>query len=200
MMFHLCRSFPLALLAISSLACPLAIDKQITDRTAILFHGTVTNLDSGATLLTFCGAEPDGPHAGEAMYAPYAKVVHFQAAAGTRVREDIQWEERIDRIEGPAPPQRDEAFWCAGGGAPIGPVSILMGWACKTAVPPDPAAIIEDVKPLGAVDEGAAQGYSLTLRVVHPGIVWTAFEDQCSLMQYHRTDPTQIGEATIDAP
>jgi hypothetical protein len=75
---------------------------------------------------------------------------------------------------------------------------LFQGWACKTAVPPDPAAIVEDVQPLGVIDGGRATGYSLTLRVVHPGTVWTEFEEQCSLDQYQRVEPVQIGEATID--
>jgi hypothetical protein len=190
-------SLPLTLMAIFPPAC--SGETQTTVRQTILFRGTVTNLDTGANLLTFCASEAGGLHSGDQTYARYAEVVHFQAAAGARVREDIQWEKRTDRIYGSDPPQRDDAFWCAGGGVSSGPASLLTGWACKTAAPPDPAAIVEDVQPFGVTtDGGLAQGHSLTLRVVHPGIVWTAFEEQCSLMQYHWADPTKIGEATID--
>lgn len=193
-------SFSIALVAICLPAC--SGEEQTTVRMANVFRGTVTNLDTGANLLTFCATEgaADGPPSGT-PFGRYAEVVHFKAAAGARVREDIQWEQRSDRIEGPAPPQRDEAFWCAGGGVTNPAALLFHGWACKTAVPPDPPAIVEDVQPLGVtIDGGYAPGYSLTLRVVHPGIVWTEFEEQCSIMNYHRAEPVQEEEATIDSP
>jgi len=191
MMARLCWtwSFSVALAAILLPAC--SGETQTTVRLANVFRGTVTDLDTGANLLTFCATEGwPGDR--------YAEVVRFKAASGLRVREDIQWEQRSDRIEGPAPPQRTEAFWCAGGGVASRTALLFQGWACKTAVQPDPAAIVEDVQPLGVIDGGRATGYSLTLRVVHPGTVQTEFEEQCSITQYGRVEPVQIREATID--
>ncbi|HET7544849.1 MAG TPA: hypothetical protein VFK05_33510 [Polyangiaceae bacterium] len=188
--------FSLALLANFLAAC--SGETQSTDRRAIIFRGKVSNLDTGEVLSTFCAEQnPDGTVM-DASDTRYAEVVHIKAAAGTRVQMDIEWEERSDLIYGPAPPQRDEAFWCAGGGK-ASRVPILHGWACKIAVPPDPAAIVEDAQPLGvAIDGGWAQGYSLTLRVVHPGIVWTAYEEECSIDEYSRAIPESLGEATVD--
>jgi len=189
---------PLALIVLLPSGC--SFEKQVTERSAAVFRGSIINIDSGAVISTFCAVPPAEPASGSKQSVRNAEAIHVKAAAGTHLREDIQWEARDDRIEGPAPPQRDQAFWCAGGGEARTNAPILIGWACKTARDPDPAAIVEEVRPLGEVSGGYAQGYSLTLRVVHPGIVWTVYEPGCSQSQYQRVVDLELGELTIDPP
>jgi hypothetical protein len=175
-------------------------ETQVTVRETIIFRGTVTDADSGGVLTSFCAEEASGPVAGAATYSRYADVIHVKAGAGKRLREQIQWERRMDRIEGPAPPERDEAFWCGGGGQIETNAPVLTGWACMTAVPPNPAATVQDVQPLGGASGGYAEGYALTVQVAHTGVVWTTYDAQCSLDQYKKAISTQIGEMTIEAP
>ena len=154
---------PVALCAISCVR-----DLQSNSHDYQVFHGTVRNMSTGGTLLTFC----------HGLGIDRSQVVVFSAPAGSVVEEEVLFEGRLEKYRGGMPPVRDEAFGCSA--APE--VSFRPGdvWTCLRAADPDPPATILSVDRRGELlDKDGSSGYALKLEVRHPGVLHVVFDAPC---------------------
>ena len=154
---------PFVLSAISCLP-----DLQSNSHDYQVFHGTVRNMNTGETLLTFC----------HGLGIDRSQVVVFSASAGSVVEEEVLFEGRQEKYRGGIPPLRDEAFWCSA--APE--VYFRPGdvWTCLRAADHDSPATILSVERRGELlDKDGSSGYALKLEVRHPGVLRVVFDVPC---------------------
>lgn len=175
--------------ALSALSCTGDLDARLSEYQ--LLHGAVRDLNSGATLFTFC----------RGLGLEQSEVVVFSAPPGAIVEEEVLIEGRSEKYHGGVPPSRDDAFWCSS--APEVYLRPIGYWSCLRAAEADPPASILSVERRGELGiKETSSGYALKLEVRHPGVLRTFFDPACMAIQSgsplsDAAMPVAHGELTI---
>jgi hypothetical protein len=143
-------------------------DLQSNSHEQFLHYGSVRDVGTGATLVTFCG----GGHATQ------SDVIVFSAPTGSVVEEEVFFEGRTEKYQGAMPPERDQAFWCSA--SPEVYLRPVNYWTCLRASDPDPPATISSIERRGVLGvKETSSGYALKLEVRHPGVLRLIFDPAC---------------------